>query len=152
MDCSHDIIGVESNKGWYECKVCGSKFRGAEAKALLGDYSDLPMGVTQIGNLRINKNEGGTTTMHLSNDEGPELVKPEHVEPVKSIISSGVEVSGKVATIICEDCGTERVIKIQDQFQVKRCVACQKKHRNHQRYLNRKARDAAGVTDTGSAE
>ncbi len=47
----------------------------------------------------------------------------------------------KVSTVViqCVDCGTDRTIKVQDKFQVKRCIPCQKKYRNHKRYL--KAQD-----------
>lgn len=39
----------------------------------------------------------------------------------------------KRCTVTCCDCGATREINVQDKFQVKRCVACQKKHRNTHR-------------------
>jgi len=40
--------------------------------------------------------------------------------------------------ITCVDCGTVREVATQDAFQVKRCKACQKRHRSRQRRLARK--------------
>lgn len=44
--------------------------------------------------------------------------------------------------ITCVDCGAERDIALQDLFQVKRCVDCQKKLRNEKRRTRAKARRA----------
>ncbi len=44
--------------------------------------------------------------------------------------------------IKCLDCGAIRTIHKQDAFQVKRCVECQKKHRNTQRSESIKAKRA----------
>lgn len=49
----------------------------------------------------------------------------------------------KVTKINCEDCGVERIIKVQDAFQVTRCVPCQHKHRNAIRAEKRKAKREA---------
>jgi ribosomal protein S27E len=46
----------------------------------------------------------------------------------------------KLVTIHCVDCGAERQIKVQDQFQTTRCADCQKKFRAAKR---RKANKAA---------
>ena len=35
----------------------------------------------------------------------------------------------KTAEVICIDCGASRTIKVQDVFQVKRCIVCQSKFR-----------------------
>jgi hypothetical protein len=45
-----------------------------------------------------------------------------------------------MTTIKCIDCGTEREIKVQDAFQVKRCVECQNAYRKAQRKQYRKNR------------
>lgn len=37
--------------------------------------------------------------------------------------------NSKLVTIYCVDCGAERRIKVQDQFQTTRCESCQKKFR-----------------------
>ena len=48
----------------------------------------------------------------------------------------------KLITINCCDCGAERIIKVQDQFQVKRCPECQKAHRNAMRRAKRAEKKA----------
>ena len=48
----------------------------------------------------------------------------------------------KLIVINCCDCGAERTIKIQDQFQVKRCPECQKAHRNAMRRAKRAEKKA----------
>jgi hypothetical protein len=49
----------------------------------------------------------------------------------------------KTAIIKCVDCGAEREVKVQDVFQVKRCITCQTKHRNARRKENAAVRKAA---------
>ena len=48
----------------------------------------------------------------------------------------------KLIVINCCDCGAERTIKVQDQFQVKRCPECQKAHRNAMRRAKRAEKKA----------
>jgi hypothetical protein len=48
----------------------------------------------------------------------------------------------KLTTIHCVDCGAERKIKVQDQFQTTRCESCQKKFRAAKRRLATKAAKA----------
>ena len=45
--------------------------------------------------------------------------------------------------ITCEDCGAERRIKVQDGFQVKRCIPCQKASQRSRRNEKMKAKNAA---------
>jgi len=74
-------------------------------------------------------------------------------KPVKEIVistlSSGKTTTGAVCTINCVECGAERVIKIQDKFQVTRCLACQKKALNKKRYENRKTNAAKKKAEAG---
>ena len=60
--------------------------------------------------------------------------------PVPVLLSSGKWAFGPVTTITCSECGAERVIKIQDAFQVTRCVTCQKKYQKARR--NQKMKEA----------
>lgn len=39
----------------------------------------------------------------------------------------------KTVIVKCEDCGTLRMVKVQDQFQTTRCVACAREQRNARR-------------------
>jgi hypothetical protein len=63
-------------------------------------------------------------------NEKPELV----------LLSSGKWAIGPTVVITCEECGAERVIKKQDEFQVTKCVACQKKSLNRRRYEKKRDR------------
>lgn len=45
------------------------------------------------------------------------------------VLDTGKLATGPTTTIKCVDCGLPRVIKVQDAFQVKRCVEHQKAHR-----------------------
>lgn len=60
--------------------------------------------------------------------------------PVPVLLSSGKWAYGPTTTITCEDCGAERIIKIQDAFQVTRCIHCQKKAQNAKRNAKMKAK------------
>jgi len=46
----------------------------------------------------------------------------------------------KTVTITCVDCKAERTINKGEEFQVKRCVDCQEKHRKELRKQSRKNR------------
>jgi len=71
--------------------------------------------------------------------DNPEAEEPKpQLAPVT--LSSGVVTYGKTIVIKCVDCQTERTIKPQDVFQVKRCPECQKKSRNKARAQYRKDR------------
>lgn len=58
----------------------------------------------------------------------------------------------KFTTIKCVDCGAERVIHVQDAFQVKRCVPCQAKYRVVQRKARLKARKVEVAGDLSKHE
>jgi hypothetical protein len=45
------------------------------------------------------------------------------------VLDTGKVAVGPTTTIKCVDCGKERTVKVQDAFQVKRCVEHQKEHR-----------------------
>lgn len=55
-------------------------------------------------------------------------------------LSSGKIAHGPTVTIKCVDCKTERTIMKQDEFQVTRCLDCQKDHRNKLRREKRAAK------------
>lgn len=60
--------------------------------------------------------------------------------PVPVLLSSGKWAYGPTTTITCIDCGAERTIKIQDAFQVTRCIPCQKRAQNAKRNAKMKAK------------
>jgi len=82
-------------------------------------------------------------------EKPPEDTKP-HLVPVQ--LTSGVIAYGKTTMIKCIDCEKERMIKIQDAFQVKRCPDCQKIFRNKQRSNARKAKRQAANAEKQAAE
>lgn len=142
--CYHDVVGVKISKGMCVCKKCREKIPEAHAKALLGDCSGLPEGITYIGATTVTKENGKTVVMHGMPDPPPSMqgryvpYLEKHPETAPKELPSGKIVKGATTTIKCVDCGAERVIKVQDVFQVSRCVECQKKYRNHKRYEKRK--------------
>lgn len=169
MECRHQL--GEANKGWYTCALCGKKFRGAEAKEILAAAEGIesvtealtpPTGVvgpieapgTTEGKGNVTGNtgkavsftdkQGREVTIYTSSPVYPPLVSPIHKATSPVGLSSGKMVTGKTVTIECIDCGAERVIKVQDAFQVVRCTECQKKYRNMKRRLARKNNNEEG--------
>ena len=62
---------------------------------------------------------------------------------VRKARATGEEKRLPSTTVIkCVDCGAERTIKVQDAFQVTRCVDCQKEHRRQRRSERRKEKKA----------
>jgi hypothetical protein len=72
------------------------------------------------------RNEDGTIRVHETRQskdkppKAPRIAKPKEPRVTMCVIK-------------CLDCQAEREIHIQDKFQVKRCVECQAKFRNHKR-------------------
>lgn len=163
--CLHDVSGVQPVSGWYECKKCGKKLREKEVKVLKGDTSELPNGVTKIGGLTVNKTDEQTMTMHVSEPDYPNLESPKTEEKAKKepkpkkekvvyepvTLSSGKVVTAPTCTITCVECGAERIIKIQDKFQVTRCIPCQNKYRRKKTYENKKAKVAEAKANAAPA-
>ena len=101
---------------------------------------------------RINANaEGDNTGTPAEDAEAKRQQQVKDAAAEVTVLTSGKVVTGKTVTIKCSHidgvlhekhwadltaaekrkaCGDERTIKVQDQFQVKRCVAHQKAHRN----------------------
>ena len=48
----------------------------------------------------------------------------------------------KLTIITCKECGKARYVKVQDQFQVCRCIKCSQKYKNEMRRLRRAAKKA----------
>lgn len=80
------------------------------------------------------RNEDGTIKVHETR-QSKDKPKPPKVpkEPKTPKVT--------MVVIKCIDCGKEREIHLQDKFQVKRCVECQRTYRNARRSeLNKKKR------------
>lgn len=150
-ECQH-VVTTPAVKGWHICDLCGKKLRPKDVPAAVEKAEkaiddtktpevgpELPVIQTKtiehVGKDTIVKENGTTTVMHRDGvGEYDDYVKPEIATK-----------KAKTVTIICIDCGDERVIKPQDAFQVKRCVACQKIHRSSARknrvYSQEKAKE-----------
>jgi hypothetical protein len=78
---------------------------------------------------------------------------PELPRTSQAVSKDGDEAKGKrlphTTTVKCMDCGAERTIKVQDAFQVKRCVECQKEYRRRRRAELRRQR-AKEAKDTAN--
>ena len=139
----------ESNKGWHTCQITGKKIRGQKAKAILAEQEELMEWVVeQIEQEQIEdaKMEEAEQQVEMENQLA-EIQIVEQIEKGKITerLVAHIQTAGrpmKTTTINCEDCGKERVIKVQDAFQVKRCVECQKKHRNRRRAERRREKRA----------
>lgn len=85
-----------------------------------------------------------------SENEEVHKEQPSGEDIIKNLDSRGIEASenlrqyirthGSTKTVVidCQECDKQRLIKVQDKFQVTRCVACQKKERNRKRAQRRK--------------
>lgn len=128
----------EGNKGWHTCQITGKKIRGQKAKAILAEQEKLMEWVIE----QIEQEQ-----IEDAKAEEAEILIAEQIEKDKITerLVAHIQTAGrpvKTTTINCEDCGKERVIKVQDAFQVKRCVECQKKHRNRRRAERRREKRA----------
>ena len=139
----------QGNKGWYTCQITGKKIRGQKAKAILAEQEEL-MGwvIDQIEQEQIENAEAeeAEQQMEIENHQ-TEIQIAEQIEKGKITerLVAHIQTAGrpmKTTTINCVDCGKERVIKVQDAFQVKRCVDCQKKYRNRRRAERRREKRA----------
>lgn len=134
-ECKHIIEGSPVS-GWYTCELCGKKFRKAEAEAIISRMSDeaVKAKAEKASAKNSKKSEPKTfvekdKVIHHHMD-GVGEYDDNIISPSKLPKKPGKETH---ITINCCDCGEERIIKVQDAFQVKRCVACQKIYRAAQR-------------------
>lgn len=148
-------LDPQGNKGWHTCLVTGKKIRGQKAKTILHQQEDLMDYVNEL--IEQDQAEQMKADEFLESEETEEQIEAENqaeelqilqeIDPNKITerLVTHIETTGrpmKTVTIECVDCGGERVIKIQDKFQVKRCVSCQKKHRNRRRAARRREKKA----------
>lgn len=147
------------NRGWYTCQITGKKIRGQKAKAILAKQEELMEWVIeQIEQEQIEEAKAEEAEReYIESAEAEQQVEMEnllaeiqiagHIEKGKITkrLVAHIQTAGrpmKTTTINCVDCGKERIIKVQDAFQVKRCVDCQKKHRNRRRAERRREKRA----------
>jgi hypothetical protein len=96
----------------------------------------------------LNRPQYDAFVQHQSNMSG-KLWDHIHSEAVMMAAVAANKSGVVLKEILCCDCGTKRMIKPQDAFQVTRCAICQHKHRNAMRAEKRKAKRAAAKEQQG---
>lgn len=140
-------LSEEANRGWYTCLLTGKKFRGQEAKDMIKMQEQAIIEWETEAKQEEAEHEAQVIAdieqNYLESQEAEEQAKAENDHAEALILGDdGIEMTDKLRqyllthpntkTIVidCVDCGKKRRIKPQDAFQVKRCISCQKKHRN----------------------
>ena len=145
-------LAEESNRGWYTCLITGKKFRGVDAEEIQEEMNRY----VKVINAAENKQEAmrevamaedqgefnNAVVMEQENEETMTHRLENHIA-MRTMAHGGQPKGIKLVSINCEDCEEERIIKVQDLHQVKRCVSCQKAHRNRVRAEKRKEKRAA---------
>jgi hypothetical protein len=72
----------------------------------------------------------------------PQVVPGSVREPTTADTKAVTHCHGKVCTVRCLDCGTERTVNLQDAFQSQRCQTCKAASVKARRQERRAARDA----------
>lgn len=144
-------LAEESNKGWYTCLITGKKFRGVDAEEIQAEMNRY----VKVINAAENQQEAMGEIAMAEDQENVVVVEQEdetmthrlenHIA-LRTAAHGGKPKGIKLVSINCEDCGEERIIKVQDLHQVKRCVSCQKAHRNRVRAEKRREKRAAEKT------
>lgn len=101
------------------------------------------MAVQYLGNNWFKENITGIAYLFSRDADGSLTIKEtrdsikKEEKPKRKVVSVP-----RFVTIKCIECGAEREIHVQDAFQVKRCITCQKKHRNVKRLARLKEKRA----------
>ena len=142
------------NKGWFE--VDGVKKRMKKEEAIAFDEARVAEAeakkiekLNKIANLIANKRNGKFSAKNpitivevkVVKGSDPEIGMTKKLSRHITVANMNKQ-SPKLIVINCCDCGAERTIKVQDQFQVKRCPECQKAHRNAMRRAKRAEKKA----------
>ena len=140
-------LSEEANRGWHTCLLTGKKFRGQEAKDMIEMQKQAIIEWETEAKQEEAEYEAQVIAdieqYYLESQEAEQTnTENDHAEALILDDDDGIEVTDnlrqyllthpgtKTIVINCSDCGKKRRIKPQDAFQVKRCVSCQKKHRN----------------------
>lgn len=147
----------ESNRGWYTCLITGKKFRGSDAEKIQEEMNKF----MKVINAAENKQEAiaevamaedreeefnheiDNAVAGLEQEDEVMTHRLENHIQERAAAHGGHPKGVKLVSINCTDCDEERIIKVQDLHQVKRCVSCQKKHRNRMRAEKRREKRAA---------
>ena len=153
---------TEIGRGWFE--VDGVKKRMKRDEAIAFDEARVAEArvaearvaeakkierLNKIANLIANKRNGkfsaknptATVEVKVVKGSNPEIGMTRKLSRHITVANTNKQ-TPKLIVINCCDCGAERTIKVQDQFQVKRCPECQKAHRNAMRRAKRAEKKA----------
>lgn len=120
-------------RGWYTDLIGGKKMRGKDAEEQIQRQISVMERIEELIKEEAKAQE--------QEEEAQADQEPDISENLKQYIRTHNNV--KTKTIKCVDCDRERIIKVQDAFQVKRCISCQKKYRNRKRTERKQARAKA---------
>lgn len=151
---------VEGVRGFHKCTVCGAKVKNSLVAQLSGEGvtvakkgdskkaespktkpAEQPKTTKSSADVQSSTdNSAKDTTAANKQATAPKTPK----QPTQKVTTTdGITLVGKTAIIKCIDCGAERIVKVQDVFQVKRCVNCQKDYTKRRRAEKLKANRAA---------
>lgn len=125
---------TEIGRGWFE--VDGTKKRMKKEEAIAFDEARVAEAEAKRAEEEAKKVEA-----KVARKADPEIGMTNKLSQHITIANMNKQ-TPKLITINCCDCGAERIIKVQDQFQVKRCPECQKAHRNAMRRAKRAEKKA----------
>lgn len=146
--------------GWHKDLIGGKAVRGAKAQAILKEQAQAMENWIIPAIEKADQEEEvieefqeeiklGADHLPIGDEQAKAIVEAENQQTKVQIMTDRLAVhlvqrpkGAKTVTIKCCDCGAERIIKVQDQFQVKRCVNCQKKFRNKKRAERRREKRA----------
>ena len=145
---------TEIGRGWFE--VDGVKKRMKKEEAIAFDQARIEEAkkierLNRVPSLAENgklfngkfsaKNPIATVEVKVVKGSDPEIGMTRKLSRHITVANMNKQ-TPKLIVINCCDCGAERTIKVQDQFQVKRCPECQKAHRNAMRRAKRAEKKA----------
>lgn len=166
----------EGIRGFYKCTVCGAKVKKSLVQKsavptvstpvnaqpvppVLPQFEQTPTAppmvvtsvfplatqqvVEQAVNLVAQTSKEVSDVAKKKSESAPKVAK---TVTQKVVTNDGIQLVGKTLAIKCIDCGGERIIKVQDAFQVKRCVNCQKTYSKARRAEKAKAKRSATTT------
>ena len=146
-------LSEDSNRGWYTCLITGKKFRGADAEKIQEEMNKFMKVINAAENkqeamaeVAMEEDQVEEFNHELDNAGQEDEVMTDRLEnhiQERAAAHGGHPKGVKLVSINCTDCDEERIIKVQDLHQVKRCVSCQKKHRNRMRAEKRRLKKQA---------
>jgi len=140
-------ISSDFNRGWTSDEVTGNKLRmkKEEHEAKIKEQAQLIQEIEAEQTEEQGQAEEATTPIELD-DATMNLIQGADGTTdrlIHHVVTARVQ--PKLIAINCQRCGAERVIKIQDKFQVKYCKNCQKEHRNARRREIRRIKKEQGA-------